>query len=81
MELADGRVVNARRVTPTAVGEATTLSVRPERMEIGHTDGFVALEGVIEELIYLGDHIRVRMNVAGNDEFIVKFETERIATS
>jgi putative spermidine/putrescine transport system ATP-binding protein len=30
------------------------------------------LSGRIEELIYLGDHIRVRMTVAGNDEFIVK---------
>ena len=30
------------------------------------------VDGRIEELIYLGDHIRVRMNVAGNDEFIVK---------
>lgn len=26
----------------------------------------------IEELIYLGDHIRCRMDVAGNREFIVK---------
>ncbi len=30
------------------------------------------LSGRIEELIYLGDHIRVRMTVAGNDQFIVK---------
>ena len=28
--------------------------------------------GRIEELIYLGDHIRCRMTVAGNNEFIVK---------
>ena len=26
----------------------------------------------VEELIYLGDHIRARMSVCGNDEFIVK---------
>ena len=26
----------------------------------------------IEELIYLGDHIRCRMNVAGDDQFIMK---------
>jgi len=30
------------------------------------------VEGRIEELIYLGDHIRTRMTVAGNSEFIVK---------
>jgi putative spermidine/putrescine transport system ATP-binding protein len=28
--------------------------------------------GRIEELIYLGDHVRIRMTVAGTDEFIVK---------
>ena len=26
----------------------------------------------MEELIYLGDHIRTRMNVCGHDAFIVK---------
>ena len=26
----------------------------------------------VEELIYLGDHIRTRVNVCGNDKFIVK---------
>ena len=30
------------------------------------------VKGRIEEMIYLGDHIRVRMAVAGNNEFVVK---------
>ena len=29
-------------------------------------------EGKVEELIYLGDHVRTRVNVCANDEFIVK---------
>ena len=29
-------------------------------------------EGTIKELIYLGDHLRTRIDVCGNDEFIVK---------
>ena len=29
-------------------------------------------EGKVEELIYLGDHIRTRMHVCGHDGFIVK---------
>ena len=33
-------------------------------------------EGKILELIYLGDHIRARLNVCGNDEFIVKVPNE-----
>ena len=30
------------------------------------------LDGRIAELIYLGDHIRARLEVAGHDDFIVK---------
>jgi len=26
----------------------------------------------VRELIYLGDHIRCRLNAAGNDQFVVK---------
>jgi len=53
---------------------ATTLSLRPERIEINPDKGSVpnTLEGKIEELIYLGDHVRTRMSVSGNSEFIVK---------
>ena len=29
-------------------------------------------EGTARELIYLGDHLRTRIHVCGNDEFIVK---------
>ena len=50
------------------------LSLRPERVEINPSEGSLPniLEGRIEELIYLGDHIRMRMTVAGHDDFIVK---------
>ena len=30
------------------------------------------IQGTIKEVIYHGDHLRVVMDVAGNDEFIVK---------
>ena len=30
------------------------------------------LDAKVEELIYLGDHIRTRVNVCGNNEFIIK---------
>ncbi|MFO1034418.1 MAG: ABC transporter ATP-binding protein [Hyphomicrobiales bacterium] len=55
-------------------GERTLLSVRPERVEINPgastVDGL--LQGRIAELIYLGDHIRARLEVAGHKDFIVK---------
>jgi len=75
VDLDGGGQVVAKTVNNTAsVGERTTLSLRPERVEIEPKDGSVSniITGEIKELIYLGDHIRTRMSVAKNDEFIVK---------
>jgi len=54
------------------IGNPTIVSVRPERVEIEPTSSDISATGRIEEVIYLGDHIRIRMNVLGNSEFIVK---------
>ncbi|MEM9732294.1 MAG: ABC transporter ATP-binding protein [Pseudomonadota bacterium] len=74
VRLDDGSMVSAKAVNVDGVGSRTTLSLRPERIsiapEVGATQN--VMEGTILELIYLGDHIRTRMNVAGNTEFIVK---------
>jgi putative spermidine/putrescine transport system ATP-binding protein len=77
-DVADIKLETGETVKATAIaarkGERTLLSLRPERVEInpgkGQTD--VVLDGKIEELIYLGDHIRTRLVVAGHDDFIVK---------
>lgn len=70
----DGGTVDALAINANQVGERTTLSLRPERIEINPEKGSVPnmLEGKIEELIYLGDHVRTRMSVSGNRDFIVK---------
>jgi len=73
VRLEDGTLIHSHKVNVGGTGDRTTLSLRPERIELDppkKTKNIV--KGRIEELIYLGDHIRVRMNVAGNDEFIVK---------
>ena len=73
VEVAEGIKLKADPVNISGVGDKTTLSLRPERVELQPEhpmDNIV--DGRIEELIYLGDHIRVRMNVAGNSEFVVK---------
>ena len=67
-----GGEVEALAVNCGGQGHPTMLSIRPERVLIGDTSAPNALEGKVIELIYLGDHIRCRMEVAGNDEFIVK---------
>ncbi|MGI9465325.1 MAG: ABC transporter ATP-binding protein [Aestuariivirgaceae bacterium] len=72
--LDSGQKVNALGVNIGSAGDRTMMSLRPERVEINPKQGTVPniLDGRIEELIYLGDHIRTRMTVAGHDDFIVK---------
>lgn len=69
-----GEIIKALRVNVGGEGEKTTLSLRPERVALNPEPGSVEnqFEGVVEELIYLGDHLRTRINICGNDEFIVK---------
>ena len=57
-------------------GQATLLSIRPERVIIDPAEGLSKTLARVEELIYLGDHIRIRMTVAGHDDFIVKARNE-----
>jgi putative spermidine/putrescine transport system ATP-binding protein len=72
--LDSGDVVKSLVVNVGAKGERTLLSVRPERVEINPSEGRtdLVLDGTIQELIYLGDHIRTRLTVCGHDDFIVK---------
>lgn len=74
VKLTTGELVTADKIVDGGIGTNTTLSIRPERVELEPEAGSVpaTIPGTIEELIYLGDHIRVRMSVAGTDEFIVK---------
>jgi putative spermidine/putrescine transport system ATP-binding protein len=71
VEIDGGVQSRALAVNCGAVGSPTMLSIRPERVEVGDTKPNKA-EAHVEELIYLGDHIRCRMTVSGHDEFIVK---------
>jgi putative spermidine/putrescine transport system ATP-binding protein len=75
VKLDTGETVKALAVNVKR-GERTLLSVRPERVEIAPAKGAadVVLEGEIRELIYLGDHIRTRLAVAGHDDFVVKVQ-------
>ncbi len=72
--LESGDVVKALAVQKARRGERTLLSLRPERVNINPTakTADTMLKGRVAELIYVGDHIRARLNIAGHDNFIVK---------
>ena len=72
VRLDTGATVKAKPVNVAHEGDRTTLSLRPERVVLGADASDTMLEGRIEELIYLGETIRARLSVAGNDDFIVK---------
>jgi putative spermidine/putrescine transport system ATP-binding protein len=74
VETDGGLRVEALAVNIGPVGERTTLSIRPERVILGAADGQCEnlLETRIEELIYHGDHTRVRIRTPAGSDFFVK---------
>ena len=78
VDLDGGGSVKALKINIGEVGEKTQLSVRPERVSVNlrNVENENIFTGLVKELIYLGDHIRARLEVCGNDEFIVKIPNE-----
>jgi putative spermidine/putrescine transport system ATP-binding protein len=74
VELPGGALVDAVKVNVATTGAKTLISIRPERVAINSAmpDHTNRLTGKVAETIYLGDHLRVRVDVAGCNDFIVK---------
>ncbi|WP_234286520.1 ABC transporter ATP-binding protein [Halomonas sp. MCCC 1A11057] len=76
VRLDSGETVLAKAVAAGGIGARTTLSLRPERVDIVSNGAEEAFDNrfraEVREVIYLGDHLRTRVSVCGNDEFILK---------
>ena len=74
VKLDGGDVVRALPVAVGKVGDRSTLSLRPERVVLNPEPGSLPniFEARVQEVIYLGDHLRTRVRVCGNDEFVIK---------
>ncbi|MFT5391708.1 MAG: putative spermidine/putrescine transport system ATP-binding protein [Gammaproteobacteria bacterium] len=74
VEIGNGQTVEALEVNVAGIGQPTTLSLRPERVVIEPEPGSCPniFDGTVKELIYLGDHVRTRVDVLGHEDFIVK---------
>ncbi|QTP54094.1 ABC transporter ATP-binding protein [Billgrantia sulfidoxydans] len=85
VRLDSGETVVAKAVAAGGIGARTTLSLRPERVAIvsGETDQAFdnRFRAEVKEVIYLGDHLRTRVSVCGNDEFILKTPNAKGFTS
>ncbi len=78
--LTTGEKIRALAVNVHKAGERTLLSLRPERVLINAGEApalDTQVDGRVEELIYLGDHIRTRLSVAGRDDFVVKISNRQ----
>ncbi|MBU2980494.1 ABC transporter ATP-binding protein [Lentibacter algarum] len=73
--LDSGEEIDAMPVNVSEVGQRTTVSIRPERVEFDksrlHADAHT-LKAEVLEFIYMGDIFRTRLRVAGNDDFVIK---------
>jgi putative spermidine/putrescine transport system ATP-binding protein len=72
VRLTDGSLIRAEAGPGLAQGAKAIVSVRPERIRI---DGAVtdnSFTASIREVIYHGDHLRLRLAAFRNEEFIVK---------
>ena len=69
-----GRTVQAFRVVECGPGDRVTLSIRPERVALAPTPGLYTneFEAQIEDITFLGDHLRLRVRVFEQSDFIVK---------
>ncbi len=78
VRLGEGEEVRAQAVDASGVGAPALLSVRPERVRLAPTASHPVeaasnlFEAEVRELIYLGDHLRVRLALGGEEDFTVK---------
>lgn len=75
VRLGDGSLIDALPVNVAKPGDATLVSIRPERVEF-RSERMPAdvhrIRAEVLEFIYMGDSFRTRLRVADNDNFIMK---------
>jgi len=74
VETKSGLKIAALAVNVGRVGSRTTLSIRPERVELRPSDDRCrnVVDARVDELIYHGDHTRVWMRLPDAKEFCIK---------
>ncbi|HEX7198380.1 MAG TPA: ABC transporter ATP-binding protein, partial [Dongiaceae bacterium] len=77
IRIAGDVAIEGSLASPLSAGAPVTVSLRPERVQIGAPGNTIAatagcsLGGTLREVIYLGDHVRARVALPGNDDFTV----------
>ena len=67
---------------PAGSDGSSSIAVRPERVQLaGEGEGTNRLDATVRELIYLGDQIRLRIELAGKHEFTIKAPVSQLDRS
>ena len=77
--LKDGSRLHGRNVNRAAVGDAVQCSVRPERIQLADGASPNTLSGTVMDVIYFGDHLRLRCKTASEAELMVKLALNHAA--
>ncbi len=74
MELIGGQRVKATNGNCNAIGQAGVVCVRPEHLNVSSetTPGGNHVAALIEDFIFHGDHLRVKLSAPGMNEIFVK---------
>ena len=73
MVLEDGTQIEARLTGDLAIGSKAVLSLRPERVMVGDSGPNAnTFNARIEELIYFGDHTKLRLSLGGSSGFMAR---------
>jgi putative spermidine/putrescine transport system ATP-binding protein len=74
MRLPDGSVLTGINVNGARAGDTVTACVRPERIRLlaGEAGAANALRASVADMIYFGDHVRVRCALPKQDDCFVK---------
>ncbi|MBK3400882.1 ABC transporter ATP-binding protein [Methylobacterium sp. IF7SW-B2] len=74
MALGDGTILRAPAATATRSSGASTLAIRPERffVDTGDTPETNRLSGTVSELFYLGDHLRIAVDVGAEKPIVAR---------
>lgn len=78
--LDDGTILRAVKIRPSSPGKKILLSIRPERISINNPQpGMEQVKARIKQFIYLGDHVRMMTEVAGQDNFMIKLSAAHMS--
>ncbi|AWX93755.1 MULTISPECIES: ABC transporter ATP-binding protein [Paracoccus] len=76
VRLGNGDLIDATAVNIREKGQETTVSIRPERIEFKPDlmpPGAHTLQAEVRDVVYMGDILRARLKVAGQDDFVMKY--------